>query len=95
MGAVAGAVRVTHPFHPLRGKKIKAVRRCLHWGEARIEYLSEDGRLRTISAGLTDVDPIDEFRRIAAGRAAFRASDLSALVGLLDQIAARLRAKAP
>jgi hypothetical protein len=90
---ITGSVRVTHPFHPLRGREISAVRRVVHWGEDRVEFLDEGGGLRSISASLTDIDPIEEFRRIAGGGAAFRPSDLSALADVLDQISERLSAK--
>jgi hypothetical protein len=46
----------------------------------------EDGRLRSVPAGWTDVDPPDPFVVIAAGRSAFRAADLLALACLLDGI---------
>jgi hypothetical protein len=78
-------VRITHPFHPLRGRELDLVSRGFHWGEDRVVYRSPDGALRTISAALTDLDPPDEFRRVAAGRAAFRTVDLVALRSLLDR----------
>lgn len=54
-------------------------------------YVAEDGRLCTIASGFTDIDPVDDFRRIAQGRAAFRTTDLLALCEVLDRLAQRLR----
>ena len=47
----------------------------------------DDGRLRSVSADLTDIDPPDEFRRVAAGSAAFHPVDLLALCELLEGLA--------
>ena len=72
MGTIAGKVTVSHPFHPLAGRDIHAICRQVHWGEDQILYLGEDGRLRNICAAWTDIDPADDFRRSADGRAALR-----------------------
>nr|WP_210160980.1 DUF5372 family protein [Microvirga lotononidis] len=80
---------MTHPFHPLSGQKLALVSRGCHWGEDRVVYRGPDGVLRTIAAAWTDLDPPDEFRRVAAGRAAFRTVDLLALCTLLDRLALR------
>ena len=53
-------------------------------------YAGQSGRLRTIASAWTDIDPVDEFRQIAADRAAFRATDLLALCDALDRLAERL-----
>ena len=79
-------VRITHPFHPQFGHEIEVVCRRLHWGEDRIVYADQSGALRSIAAGLTDVVPQDEFRRVADGRAAFGAVELIALRSLLDRL---------
>lgn len=90
VGTISRKVHVTHPFHPLSGQEINAVCRHIHWGEDRVVYLGKDNRLLSISAAWTDIDPVDEFRRIADGRTDFRTSDLLALCRLLDQLMARL-----
>ncbi|MGZ9105801.1 MAG: DUF5372 family protein [Rhodoplanes sp.] len=82
-------VRITHPFHPLTGHEFELIRRHSHWGENRVVYVGEDGRLRTISAVLTDIAAVDEFRRVADGKAAFRTVDLLTLCDLLDQLGLR------
>lgn len=60
--------------------------RRLDWGEDRVVYVSADGALRSIAARLTDVEPPDDFQRIAAGRAAFRTSDLCELNAILERL---------
>ena len=60
-----------------------------HWSDDRVVYLDRDGRLRSVSADLTDIDPPDEFRRVAAGRAAFHPTDLTVLCELLGRLAGR------
>jgi len=86
VGTIAGKVTVSHPFHPLAGRDIHAICRQVHWGEDRILYLGEDGRLRNICAAWTDIDPADDFRRSADGRAAFRPADPLALYGLFNRL---------
>jgi len=92
MGTTCLKVRVTHPFHPRHGQEIDVACRRRHWGEDRLVYLDGGGHLCSICASLTDVDPPDEFRRIAAGRAAFRTDDLVELRGLLDRLGGRMEA---
>jgi hypothetical protein len=91
VGTISDPVRVTHPFHPLRGKEIVAVYRRINWGEDRVMYLRRsDKRPRSIPASWTDVVPGDEFRRISRGRAAFRTSDLIELSALIERLTAGL-----
>jgi hypothetical protein len=82
-------VRITHPFHPLCGQSFEVVSRSAHWGEDRVIYRASNGTLPTIAAAFTDAELPDVFRRIAAGRAAFRTADLIALGALFQQIAKR------
>jgi Family of unknown function (DUF5372) len=57
-----------------------------HWGEDRVVYEGQNGRLCTIASAWTDIDPADEFRLLAANRAAFRTTDLLALCDALDRL---------
>ena len=84
-------VRITHPFHPLNGRAFELICRRRHWGEDRVVYAGEDGRLRTIASAFTDIDPVDEFRRIAQDQAAFRTLDLLCLCEALDRLSRSLR----
>lgn len=83
-------MRITHPFHPLCGRKIELICRRRHWGEDRVIYEDLNGRLRTIASAWTDIDPADGFRLLAVGRAAFRTVDLLALCDALDHLAERM-----
>jgi len=77
-------VRVTHPFHPLSGRDFDLVVRKKNWAEDRVFFFCDDGQLRSMPAGWTDVDPADPFVAVAAGRSMFRMEDLVALASLLD-----------
>jgi Family of unknown function (DUF5372) len=85
------AVRITHSFHPLSGRRFKLICRRRCWGEDRVVYEGANGRICTIASAWTDIDPADEFRQLAGGRAAFRPIDLLALCDLLDQLTVRMR----
>ena len=50
----------------------------------RVDYLDEDGTLRNLPKAWTSVATEDPFVRVAAGRSAFRVSDLLALTALLE-----------
>jgi hypothetical protein len=80
-------VRVTHPFHPHCGREFDLICRRRHWGEDRVVYEGTDGRLCTIASAWTNIDPVDEFRLVASGRASFRTVDLLALCKALDRLA--------
>jgi hypothetical protein len=79
-------IRITHPFHPQSGRDFDLVCRRLSWGEDRVTYADGDGRLRSVSANLTDIDPVEQFRHVAAGNAAFHPLDLLALCDLLARL---------
>ena len=89
VGTTCLKVRITHPFHPMAGKEFELVCRRLHWGEDRVVYACPDGTLRSIAASLTDVEPLDEFRRAAGGSAAFRTAALLELCALLERLRSR------
>jgi len=86
VGTTGLTVRITHPFHPLTGQELDLVCRRRHWGEDRVVCRTPDGTLHTVTSDLTDVDPPNDFQRIAAGRAAFRTVDLLALRAVLDRL---------
>ena len=85
-------VRITHPFHPLCGRKFKLICRRRHWGEDRVVYEGPDQRLCTIASAWTDIDPADEFRLVAADRSAFRTVELLALCDALERLVERMGA---
>ncbi len=51
-----------------------------------MHYVGDDGTLRTIRQAFTSAAAVDPFVRVAAGRSAFRVSDLLALAALLDSL---------
>jgi hypothetical protein len=77
---------VTHPFHPLADREFDLVVRKHTWAEDRVFFFEDNGQLSSLPAGWTDVDPVDPFVAIAAGRSALRIDELLALVSLLEHL---------
>ena len=75
---------MTHPFHPLRGQEFELIERSSIRGEQWVHYTDSDGTLRGIREAWTSAGAEDAFVKVAAGRSAFRVSDLLALASLLD-----------
>jgi len=78
--------RVTHPFHPLRGCEFALVDRRTTWGEDRVYYHDEKGRLRRLPAAWTSVAALSAFEVLSAGRSHFRIEDLLQLVTLIARL---------
>ncbi len=55
-------------------------------GVGWVYYTADDGALRTMRQAWTSFAAEDPFVRVAAGRSAFRLSDLLALGALLDSL---------
>jgi hypothetical protein len=81
---------VTHPFHPLFGRRFEFVARRRNWGEDRVYYHDERGELGSLPTAWTDVADVGPFVVMAAGRCPFRVADLLALADLVDQLRARV-----
>ena len=77
---------MTHPFHPWRGRELCFVAVRQTWGEDRVFFTDEQGRLGSIPRAWTDVADVDPFVVLAAGRSAFRVEDLLELAELLDRL---------
>jgi hypothetical protein len=77
---------VTHPFHPLCGREFELVTYRQNWGEDRVYFHDDQGRLKSLSARWTSIGPDDPFKVISAGRSVFRTSDLLELVDLLAKL---------
>jgi hypothetical protein len=82
-------VRVTHRFHPWFGLEFVFVDRRLAWDEDRVSFVGEDGAVASLPAAWTDIDPVDPFVVMAAGRCPFRIADLLAVADLLDALKIR------
>src|SRR5260370_32573168 len=78
--------RVTHPFHPWRGRQFDFVdcRRC--WGQWRVFYYTEDGQSAFFPASLTDVGQADPFVVLSGGRTLTQFEDLLTLVDLINDL---------
>ena len=68
--------RVTHPFHPLFTREFELVTYRYSWGEDRVYFHNDEGRLKSLPARWTSVRPESAFVVIAAGRSHFRVEDL-------------------
>lgn len=60
-----------------------------NWGEDRVMFFDQQGRLRSLPAAWTSVDAPDTRMQAAAGRAHLRADDLLALGALLGEVTRR------
>jgi hypothetical protein len=58
-----------------------------NWGEDRVMFFDDQGRLRSLLASWTNVDEPDAFARCSAGRSWLRADDLLHLRELVEEIA--------
>ena len=90
---MAQTFRVTHPFHPWKGREFPLVNYRKNWGEARVFCQGDNDYLVSIPAGWTDVLPPDPLVAISRGRSPFRADDLLELAELLRRIDPRHRSR--
>jgi Family of unknown function (DUF5372) len=79
---------VTHPFHPLCDQRFELLSHHHSWGEQRVHFRDGAGRLRSLPARWTDVEPPDPFVVLAAGQALWRVEELLALAALVRELAA-------
>ena len=75
---------MTHAFHPLFGRELSLVTYRQNWGEDRVYYHDDEGRLCSLLAAWTSLSPADPFVTIAAGRSPFRVEDLLELCRWMD-----------
>ncbi|MBL7224410.1 MAG: hypothetical protein ISS72_11200 [Candidatus Brocadiae bacterium] len=74
---------MTHPFHPLCGREFALVIYRRAWGEERVYYHDDAGKLRSLPSAWTSVSAVDPFVVLAAGRSPFRVPDLLELCRLM------------
>ena len=77
---------VTHPFHPWRGRRFTLATRKQNWGEDRVHFHDDQGRLRSLLASWTNVDEPDAFTLAASGRSFLRCDDLLEMTRLIEEI---------
>lgn len=80
----AQTFRITHPFHPWRGRPFELVAYKNAWGEDRVYFYDDEQRLVALPVAWTDVIAADPFVLVASGRALFQAADLLELVRLIQ-----------
>jgi Family of unknown function (DUF5372) len=78
--------QITHPFHPLRGREFTLVTYRHNWGEHRVYFHDDTGRLVSLPAQWTSVFPTDPYVTISAGRSPFRVPDLLELAQQIARI---------
>jgi hypothetical protein len=81
--------QVTHPFHPWKGREFSLVTYRTTWGEDRVYFHDEQGRLISLPARWTSVLPPEPLVAMAEGRSDFRVDDLLRLVALIRQLDCR------
>ncbi len=82
----AQTFRVTHPFHPLRGRTFQLLDCRQTWGEDRVYFQDDSGQLARLPLQWTDVAPDDPTVVVGGGRAHFRYDDLCRLADLLTRL---------
>lgn len=78
--------QITHPFHPLRGRRLTLVVRQHNWGDDRVFFYHDSGCLIGVPVQWTSLSHPDPFVVRSAGRSAFRGADLLALVHLIEEL---------
>jgi len=77
--------RITHPFHPLCGQEFEFVTFRHNWGEDRVYFYDQSGKLAAVPVSWTDYLPPHPFVAVSAGRSLFRFEDLIKLAELLER----------
>ena len=80
---------MTHPFHPLKGRRFTLLVHARNWGEDRAYFYDDDGQLKSLPASWTSLGGVDPFRILSAGRAFFRPAELLKLADLLAELQER------
>lgn len=80
---------MTHPFHPLNGRRFQLVVHARSWGEDRVYFYEDEGPLKSLPASWTSVGEVDPFVMLSEGRALFRPAELLKLADLLAELGER------
>jgi hypothetical protein len=83
--------RVTHPFHPLRGKQFDLVEHRSIFAESYLYFHDECGHLREVPVRWTDFVKRDVLVEMAGGRSPLHAGCLLELADLVHHLAGRGR----
>jgi len=66
--------------------RVAMATRRQNWGEDRVTFYDDDGRLRSMPSSWTDVDPPDIFAQASGGRSHLRVDDLAELVRVIEGV---------
>ena len=77
------------------GKVFAIVDRRRTWGEDRVYYHDEAGKLCRMNAQWTSVADVDTFVLTSAGRSSLRVDDLLQLVALIEGVRASIKTSKP
>jgi hypothetical protein len=91
----AETFQITHPFHPWFEKTYQLVHYRHSWGEDRVYFHDETGALWSVPARWTNVIADDPFVVVAAGRSAFRITDLIQLNRMVQEIKSQYQSDDP
>jgi hypothetical protein len=83
---VVKTIKITHPYHPLKGQEFEFITRKQTWGQDRIFYRNSKDEIVSVPASWTNIYQDEPFIRQAAGRAFFNFESLTELSGLLTEI---------
>jgi hypothetical protein len=83
-------VRITHPFHPLRGQEFELIEHRCIFAESYVYLQDEHDFLREVPAAWTDFVPPDVFVQSAAGRSPLHAGSLVELARLVEHLTEEL-----
>lgn len=84
MDELRSRFRLTHPFHPLRGREFELVEQRGSWGRNWLSFRDDEGHLVAVPSSWTDAQEPDPFVVLAAGRSCFRVDDLLRLAELIE-----------
>jgi hypothetical protein len=71
------------PSIPSFGREFVLIERRNAWGEERVYFHDDTGRVRRLTAAWTSAVAADPFASVSAGRSHFRVDDLLHLVALI------------
>ena len=77
-----------HPYHPLFEHTLEVVAQSKEYGEERVYYRDQKGRMRFLPVRWTSLAAPDPFVLTAAGRAYFRLEDLIRLAEQMRELRA-------
>jgi hypothetical protein len=71
----------------LKGREFALLSHTRNWGEDRVYFYDDAGRLKSLPTSWTSLGPVDAFVAISGGQALFRPDDLLRLADLLSELA--------